>query len=231
MIGLLGVSVPCGRTMGTVRLDTLPTVPAYSLSGIVARAPDDESLKGILAWCAEVFKRRATFAVGIVSPAGVCAPQLGAFTHPVAVVLPPEALEAESLPEDALKAVWNAAIEGMVFEELLRVKGEEILPAKATIEALIAHGVRGGTLASVARDLGCSPVTVWRRLVKIGVEPRYTLNWVRLRGYDLRVALGEGRREARRASGWYNRKAWEKAVARGRKNGTQNAIERIRGEG
>jgi hypothetical protein len=216
MIGLVGVLPPRDQERGTRVLDFLPAPPAEGLSAIMVQAEDEEGVAGVLGWLEEVSARRPTFALGLICPPRVCAPALGAFTRPVRIVLPPEDLEEGALPSDALAGLREASVEGTCFEKLRRMHGDSILSELEWVECLISHAVRGGTLNAVARELGCSPVTVWRRLTAVGLRPGATMSWARLRAYELSVELGADPGDARRAGGWYSRRAWRNAVARER---------------
>lgn len=217
MIGLVGISPPADSQHGTVVLTALPRAPAEGLSAVIVRPENEQAVGTVLAWFERMVSRRLTLVLGLVCPPDWCAAALGAFTHPVRLVLPPEDLEGDCLPAAALATVRNASVEGLILDELHRKHGDAVHSERTIVGCLISHAVRGGTLNSVAADLGCSTTTIWRRLRAIGVSPRATMSRVRLRAYELQVELGADPGHARRAGGWYTRRAWKKALARGPK--------------
>lgn len=214
MLGFLSVRPPLGFAGGARVIESFPSVPAEGLSGLVVRRDTPTGVEKALGWCERVRILRPSFVFGLVAPPEACFRMLGVFTQPVPVVVPPEDLEDGCLPVDVFMILRNASVEGRILEEL-RCAGRAATPAvRATVRCLVSHGVRGGTVNSVAAELGCSTATVWRRVTRIGLKPRVLMSWARLRAYELRIELGDSPEAARRAGGWLSRRAWEKGVGR-----------------
>lgn len=229
MIGLVGIAPPTGAAHGTVTLDSLPRIPAERLAALVARADGEDAVERLLAWFRKLMARRPTFTLGLVARPEECAAALGVCVHPVRLVLPPEALIQGALPRAALAVVRNASVEGILLEEFHRDNELAVVSQRTLVECLISHAVRGGSVNAVAADLGCSTITVWRRVARFGLKPGALMTRIRLRAFEVRVELGVHPDHARRAGGWYTRRAWEKAVARDRVRKRRASAERNRG--
>jgi hypothetical protein len=205
MIGLLELSAPAGQAVGVERIEVLPAPPAARYSGIMIRCDDAAPLATALEWFARVRAERPAFALGIVARPEMCFRRLGACRHPVRPVLAPHEVVGGELPVSALSEMFEASIEGRLLEELVRDHGGGILAEQNTLECLISHAVRGGTVQRAAKDVGWSIATIGRRLARFGLRPGRLRSWVRVQAYEFRIEQGETPASALAAGGWHCR--------------------------
>lgn len=219
MIGLVRLRPSEADGPGTLVLDRLPAVPAKRLSGALVRCGGEGELAEALSWYAEIRAVRPGFPSGLVCAPEICAGPLGQFTFPVAPLLTPGDLVNGEVPGFALAELRSVSVEGRLMDEVAVAHPSAVLDHREVIECLIAHAVRGGTLDTTARDLGCSTDTVRRRLGVHGIRPGALMRQLRLRAYDVRLELGEAPAAALAAGGWNSRKAQAKARYRLAKRG------------
>lgn len=202
MIALVRLLPPATANVGTATLNALPKPPASAYSGFAVRCDDAPDVARAVEWYRQVLEVRPGVPLGLVSERDHCADALARLGHALIFLIPPRDLVAGGLPARLLEEVRSASVEGRLLEEVLAHLGDSARPLAATIRALISRAVRGGSVASAARDLGVSGRTVRRRLKSIGLSPGHLKQEVRLRAYELRVELGMSRSAALAAGGW-----------------------------
>ena len=219
MIGLVRLRPATPDGPSTLVFDRLPPVPVERLSGALVRCDTVGELLEMLHWYAEVRAVRPGFPSGLVCAPEICAGPLGEFTFPVAPLLAPGDLANREVPASALAKLRSVSVEGRLMEEVAAAHPSAVLDRREFVECLIAHAVRGGTLETTARHLGCSTDTVRRRLGVHGIRPGALMLQLRLRAYDVRLELGEAPAAALAAGGWSSRRARLKARYRLAKRG------------
>jgi AraC-like DNA-binding protein len=202
MIALIGLLAPRGTPVGTVALDVLPSPPAFSYSGFAVHCVCEAEVADTIDWYRQVLAGRRAVPLGLVCRPNHCARLLAQFEHPLNFLISPFDLVAGGLPATLLDEIRSASIEGRLLEEIIAHHGDAAKPMASTIRTLIYRAVRGGSVASVARDLGVSSRTVRRRLRKVGLSPGSLKQKLRLRAYELRLELGMSRNAALAAGGW-----------------------------
>jgi hypothetical protein len=214
MIALINVRPPIGQPGGVVELERRPAAPAIRYAGAIVGCSGIAAVRETLGWFKAIREVRPAFVLGLVSRPRHCARALGSFTYPVKPVISPAELENGHLPQSAVDIIRELSIEGLILEEFVAEHGDRVLSRRLTLECLIAHAIRGGTLNAVVRDLGCSPTTVWRQVGDLGLRPSTLMRWARLRAYQLRIELGVRPGAALKAGGWNEDRARRKAASR-----------------
>lgn len=214
MIGLVRLLPPASDTSSSTVIDRLPPIPSAGFSGALVRCVGDLEISEALSWYADVRKVRPGFPVGIVCAPELCVGALGSFTYPVAPLLSPGDLVNGAVPALALADLRSMSVEGQLLRELAADYPAAMLGQQELLECITAHAVRGGTLESAARKIGCSVDTLRRRLSVHQISPSRLMQWLRIRAYDLRVEMGEGPRAALSAGGWNTQKARRKCRSR-----------------
>lgn len=216
MIALVGVKPPSANVAGVAVVPALPATPATRYCGAIVRCADSPAVRATLSWFTRIHALRPTFVLGLVVEPRFGARAIGSLGVPVSPVLYPADLEGGRLPAAALHGIRERSIEGAILEEIAVEFGRDVLKERQTLELIIAHGIRGGTVGAVARELGYSPVTLWRRLARMGIRTKRLMAQVRLRAYQLRIGYGTSAEAARHAGGWNSRAAHEKSAGRWR---------------
>lgn len=201
MIGLVGVLAPPGDGAGTACLDSLPHPPALSLAAAAVQCSHGLEVDTILEWFGEMRAKRPAFPMMLVADQ-TCAAQLASFPHPVVGMVSPSELQAGGLPRTALERLRAASVEGRVLDRLVLRFGRKLLQESSIVRCLIAHAVRGGTVAAAARDVGVSCDTIRRRLAVVGLRPRELIRAARILAYEERRLQGASPPVALCACGW-----------------------------
>lgn len=213
MIGLVRLlPPPDGR--GTVLLHDLPHRSAHLQTGYLVRCLDTASVDKTLTWYGRLLERRPTMPLGLVARPEVCARALARFPAPIDPLITPDELIAGGVSMKHLEAIRSHSLEGAILQELVSEHGDHILANATTVKALISRAVDGGTLKAVARDLNVHVQTVHDRLEAVGLDPRRTKSFIRVRCYYLRIRLGVKPAEALLAGGWTSQEARRKCLAR-----------------
>lgn len=219
MIGLVRLLPPSAHSAGTIQLDRLPELHPVRFSGFIVRASAADEAEEVVDWYMAMRSGRPGIPLGLISPPPVAIEPVAKCRFPIEFVLPPSELIDGNVPVEALEQVRGAAVEGQILGELIHERGTRISAPEHTITTLIAHAVRGGTVASAAADLGVTRETVTRRVGGAGIRARRLMSWARLRAFDIRVELGWDRNLALGACGWMSHEARRKAAARLRQSG------------
>lgn len=217
MIGLVGVRPPPGRPCGVTVLERVPESPAPRYAGFIVRGANRAAVDDVVLWYDALRERRAALALGLVARPDDSAEALAKAKHPVTLFLRPEALIGEAVPAEALCRVRQASVEGRLLEELVEAAGASVLEERRALEALVARGTNGGSVAGAARDLGVNTETLRRRLRPFGLKPSDVTRWTRVRGFEIRVELGTERNAALWAGGWMTHEQRRKTARRARK--------------
>lgn len=219
MIGLYKLLPPSTAAPGIVVLQQFPDEPAESLAGLIAYSETASELERLLNWDLDVRSQRPTFVLGLVAEPDTSVGPLAAHPHVVAPFVPARTIRNRAISIDVLNEVRHRSVEGWLYD-CLRAKHEGVVDRSSQcIRALIAHGVRGGTVARAARSIGVSVDTVERRVKPLGVSAGQVVRAARVAAFDKQVALGTDSKAAERACGWTTSEARHRVVGRATRAG------------
>lgn len=213
VIGLIRVLAPESAPEATEVLAELPPQPAWRFVGFLVHCRRTREVEKTLAWLDGLQPLRPHTPVGMIARPKHSAHLLAPFPHPIPVFLNPEELLAGEVPRSVLVLLRRSSLQGRLFDNVVsnhpevRNEGEILL-------ALISRAAHGGTLNGAARDLGCTPQTVRRRLKRCAISPGRLMRRVRLKAFELRISLGMDRAAALQAGGWSSHHQRRKTAAR-----------------
>ncbi len=213
MIILVGIR-PTAPRPGVRLLSTLPPPSDRRFTGAILACRGRDGLRRTVRWVRDVRAERRHLPLGIVA----------AIEEPALRDLLMEALKVELIePTEVAGGVPRKLVDGLIdrtvvprileqWEDALGQPPTELAPVLLTIASA---GASARSLPAALRESGWSRSTAYRMLDHARMpSPGVLWRHARVAAVDTRVANGEARHDALRASGWSSPKDFQRARAR-----------------
>lgn len=192
-----------------------PPPKSVDWTGALIGCSNSEEVASAISWCKGVETLvTPAFALGLVAPATACFKHLATSTLIVDPLLTPEEFQQGSNQKAAFARIVSRAHEGIIFRRICHCCRQLRASDYNILMSLITTSIRGGTLHTVARNLGVSRSYVSRHMKDMGCTPGQSKRAIRWGAYQMRVDGGTPPGTARTLGGWRDRKAWEKFRSR-----------------
>ncbi len=218
MIALIRLGPPPGFDGPFACLPDLPPPPAARYRVFVVRCDSRVSVEGALTWFTELRRFRPEVSLVLVCEPPIRAmAALASASRDVGAVLPAWETEDPEAFADLLHCFDGQSVHARILERWIAQLSPVARNQRDLLTAIVTHGLRGGTLAGVARDLGRSERTIRRRLhALVPCDGTCILRRARIDSVYEMQRRGTARAVAIEAVGYSSSRAFEKARRRDR---------------